>query len=263
MTSPVLQTESLEIGYGGIAIGNDISLSVSSGEIVGIIGINGCGKSTLLRTIVGELKPLSGSIQFHGAAAQPTTTWQRVRNFQIGYVPQARKNFPSLTVRENLHLALWHSRESWSEKESRIECLFSNICFAPLRDHLHELCSSLSGGEDMILALAKSLLRKTKLLILDEPSAGLSEMYREELVTLLRSIGHSTAVLFVEQSLSTVFNLADTVYMFRTLDDGGGNSSASISSVEKLPDERKLRLQESYRRKEIEEGIAEVAALFA
>jgi len=259
----ILRTHSLAIGYNGISISQDINLSVSDGEIVGLIGVNGCGKSTLLRTIVGLISPLSGFVEIQGKKPDRRTLWRRVQNYQIGYLSQRKKNFPTLSVRENLHLALWHSRDSWAGREKRIAGLLDEPSFFALRDRLSDSCSSLSGGEDMILSLAKCVLLERKLLLLDEPSAGLSEAYRARLVDLLKPLAKDRGILLVEQSLNTLFALADTVYIFRNDLTLNCESDRAVSSVERLDDKRRRRLRRSYLDGDFETGTAQVSALFS
>src|ERR1044072_4300718 len=106
----VLRTHNLSVGYGSRVLVQEINLSIAKGEIVGIIGTNGCGKSTLLRTLAGLLPPISGSISMDGKDISKLSAWRRARDYRLAYLPQGSKNFANLTVRENLHLALWHFR---------------------------------------------------------------------------------------------------------------------------------------------------------
>lgn len=259
----ILRTGALAVGYGGVALCRDINLSVRAGEIVGIIGTNGCGKSTLLRTIAGLIPPLSGSIELHGRDIGRLPAWRRAHENHIGYLPQVSKNFPGLSVRENLHLALWHSREGRAGREAQIERLLGQSPFSALRSHLNDSCSYLSGGQDMLLSLAKCLLRRSTLLLLDEPSAGLSEAHRGQIVDLLKPLVKDKGMLLIEQSLNTVFSLADTVYIFRSYSNARDEVELPGSFLEKIDNQQRMRLRDSYENGELEGGIAEVSALFS
>jgi branched-chain amino acid transport system ATP-binding protein len=259
----LLRTDALAVGYGGVALCRDINLSVHVGEIVGIIGTNGCGKSTLLRTIAGMIPPLSGSIELHGRDIHRVPAWRRAHESRIGYLPQTSKNFPGLSVRENLHLALWHSREGRAGREARIEQLLAHSPFSALRDYLDDSCSYLSGGQDMLLSLAKCLLRRSTLLLLDEPSAGLSEAHRSQVIEILRPLVQDKGMLLIEQSLNTVFSLADTVYIFRGYSNARGEAGLPGTFLEKVDDRQRVRLRDSYENGELEGGVAEVSALFS
>lgn len=257
----LLRTESLAVGYGTAPLIRDVNVRVSVGEIVGLIGTNGCGKSTLLRTIVGLLPPLAGTIELHGKIGRRMPVWRRVRDCGFSYLPQGKKNFSNLTTRENLHLALWKSNEDWEQRERRIAKLLEEKPFDSLSSHLNEFSAVLSGGEDLLLGLAKCLLLESKLLLLDEPSAGLSESTRLLLVELLKPLIQNAGILLVEQSLSTVFALATKVYVTRAKPVGSRNQI--VSAVEQLDEHQRQTIRDHYVNGNSEKGAAEIAAILS
>lgn len=257
----LLRTESLAIGYGTAPLIRDVNVRVSVGEIVGLIGTNGCGKSTLLRTIVGLLPPLAGTIELHGKFARRMPVWRRVGECGFSYLPQGKKNFSNLTTRENLHLALWKSNENWAQRERRIAKLLEEKPFDSLSPHLNDFSAVLSGGEDLLLGLAKCLLLKSKLLLLDEPSAGLSESTRLLLVDLLKPLIQNAGILLVEQSLSTVFALATKVYVIRAKPVGPRNQI--VSAVEQLDEYQRQTIRDHYANGNFAKGAAEIAAILS
>ena len=257
----LLRTESLTVGYGTEPLIRDVNVRVSVGEIVGLIGTNGCGKSTLLRTIVGLLPPLAGTIELHGKFARRMPVWRRVRECDFSYLPQGKKNFSNLTTRENLHLALWKSSEDWAQRERRIAKLLEEKPFDSLSPHLNDFSAVLSGGEDLLLGLAKCLLLKSKLLLLDEPSAGLSESTRLLLVELLKPFIQNAGILLVEQSLSTVFALATKVYVIRAKLVEPRNQI--VSAVEQLDEHQRQTICDNYANGNFQKGAAEIAAILS
>lgn len=257
----LLRTESLTIGYGTAPLIRDVNVRVSVGEIVGLIGTNGSGKSTLLRTVAGLLPNLAGTIELNGQFARRMPVWRRIRDCAVAYLPQGKKNFSNLTTRENLHLALWKSSDDWAKRERRIAKLLKGKPFDALSPHLNEFSAVLSGGEDLLLGLAKCLLLESKLLLLDEPSAGLSESTRLLLVDLLKPLQQNAGILLVEQSLNTVFALAARVYVIRAKPIGPSNQI--VSSVEQLDEHTRRVIRDHYGNGNPEKGAAEVAAILS
>jgi branched-chain amino acid transport system ATP-binding protein len=198
----VLEVTGLSSGYGPIRIINGVSFHVGAGEIVAVLGHNGMGKTTLLRTLVGELRATAGHIRLGGEDITRLSMHQRARR-GIGYVPQGREIYPDLTVRENLRMGAITSGD-----EGTIEQMLGH--FPLLRQLLPRPGRTLSGGEQQILALARCLSGRPRLLLLDEPTEGLQpsivEQIEERLGVLAKSLG--LTVLLVEQDLQFIAAVA-------------------------------------------------------
>jgi branched-chain amino acid transport system ATP-binding protein len=210
--SPMLSVEGLVAGYGKRVVVKSATVYVGSGEVVALIGHNGSGKSTLLRTVFGFLPVLDGAVQIQGIANR-VPPWKMLEN-GVAYVPQGGKVFADMTVAENLRIgAMAEVRpREWQENLDRIGRLFPTI----LR-RLNQRARTLSGGEKQMLALANVLLLRPKLLLVDEPSLGLSPSLVRETLARIRDVATSfgTAVLIVEQRVSEVLRIADRVYVLR------------------------------------------------
>lgn len=201
----MLEATDLRSGYGRIPILSGITFSVAQGEVVGVLGHNGTGKTTLLRTLVGELRTTHGTLRFDGKDVTHMPMHRRVRA-GLGYVPQGRDIFPQLTVMENLRMG-----EITREGESAIPELLE--LFPVLKELLDRPGRALSGGEQQILALARCLVGRPKLLLLDEPTEGVQpsivEQIAEKLVQLTTMF--DLTVLLVEQDLHFIAELANRV----------------------------------------------------
>ena len=201
----MLEATDLRSGYGRIPILSGITFSVAQGEVVGVLGHNGTGKTTLLRTLVGELRTTHGTLRFDGKDVTHMPMHRRVRA-GLGYVPQGRDIFPQLTVMENLRMG-----EITREGESAIPELLE--LFPVLKELLDRPGRALSGGEQQILALARCLVGRPKLLLLDEPTEGVQpsivEQIAEKLVQLTTMF--NLTVLLVEQDLHFIAELANRV----------------------------------------------------
>ncbi len=190
-----------------------VSLSVSPGEIVALIGGNGAGKTTLLKSIAGLLPPDSGEIIFQG---QPITKKPSHRMAALGivYVPEGRRVFPRLTVRENLEMGafLRRDRSSISEDMGRIDQMFPI-----LRDRQNQMASTLSGGEQQMLAIGRALMARPKLLMLDEPSMGLAPLMVEKIFSVIQEIHkQGLPILMVEQNARKALQIAQRAYVLET-----------------------------------------------
>jgi branched-chain amino acid transport system ATP-binding protein len=213
MTEPILIVSGLHAGYGGTEILHGVDLSVAPGEIVAVLGSNGAGKSTLNRTISGVLRPSRGSIIFANTPierAQPASIVSR----GLIHVPEGRRIFSDLTVRENLDLGSYRrARARRADNCRRVFALFPRLA-----ERASQLAGTLSGGEQQMLAIARALMAEPKLLILDEPSLGLSPLLVEHLFSLIKRINaEGTAVLLVEQNVVQSLDVAQRAYV---LDNG-------------------------------------------
>jgi branched-chain amino acid transport system ATP-binding protein len=213
MPDALLAISGLRAGYGATEILRGVDLTVGPGEIVAVLGSNGTGKSTLNRTISGVMRASHGAIRFEGAAIErerPTVIVAR----GLIHVPEGRRIFPNLTVRENLDLGAY--RRARARREQNRSRVFS--IFPRLAERRGQSAGTLSGGEQQMLAIGRGLMAEPRLLILDEPSLGLSPLLVEELFALIKAINtEGIAVLLVEQNLVQSLEVAQRAYI---LDNG-------------------------------------------
>ncbi len=227
----ILQVEGVVSGYTDIDILNGVSIHIEKGEIVSIIGPNGAGKSTLLKTIIGMLKPRSGSIFFDGQDIAGMTTHNIVAR-GMGFVPQEKNTFPSLTVMENLEMGAFLKREMGDVLEEVFDI------FPVLRDKKHQRATTLSGGEIKMLAMGRAMMPEPKVLLLDEPTAGLSPKLREVVFEKIMDInGTGTTILMVEQNAKKALSISHRGYV---LEMGENRFEGEGSSL--LEDENVLKL---------------------
>ncbi len=209
----LLEVRDLNVYYGAIHALQGISFSVSEGEIVTLIGANGAGKSTTLRTISGLIRPRHGSISFRGEDITMTPA-ERIVKLGIGQVPEGRKIFAPLTVRENLEMGAY-TRANAAEIQQSLERVFAS--FPRLRERLNQLGGTLSGGEQQMLATARGLMSRPSLLLLDEPSMGLSPILVEEIFRIIQEINsQGTSILLVEQNALMALQVAHRAYVLET-----------------------------------------------
>jgi branched-chain amino acid transport system ATP-binding protein len=211
MTAPILTVDDLHSGYGRIPILGGVSLQVSEGAFVGILGHNGMGKSTLLRTLTGNLPATAGSITFDGRDITRLSPTARARA-GIGYVPQGREIFPALSVHENLRMGCLLSRDKEEAVIADILTLFPR-----LKAYLDRPGGALSGGEQQLLALARCLCGAPRILLLDEPTEGIQPSIIEEIIETLQAIGRQRGltVLLVEQNLNFIASLSQRVLILQ------------------------------------------------
>src|SRR5580692_8696152 len=209
MAEPLLTISGLAAGYGTTEVLRDIDLAVIPGEIVAILGANGAGKSTLNRTISGVLRATRGTIQFAGSAIERETPAAIVGRGLI-HVPEGRCIFPDLTVGENLDLGGY--RRARVRRNRNRERVFT--IFPRLAERHAQRAGTLSGGEQQMLAIGRGLMAEPRLLILDEPSLGLSPLLVEELFALIARIhAEGVAVLLVEQNVVQSLEIAGRAYI--------------------------------------------------
>ena len=210
---PVIETKSLVAGYlPGVNILNGANFFANQGELVGIIGPNGAGKSTLLKAIFGLVKVREGEILLNGASIANLKANQLVAQ-GIGYVPQNNNVFPSLTIEENLQMGLFQNPKSYAE---RLE--FVTGIFDELGKRLKQRAGSLSGGERQMVAMSRALMMDPKVLLLDEPSAGLSPVRQDEAFIRVSEINKAgVTTIMVEQNARRCLQISDRAYV---LDQG-------------------------------------------
>jgi branched-chain amino acid transport system ATP-binding protein len=230
MTEPVLEVRALHAGYDHTEVLRGIDLAVGYGEIVAVLGSNGAGKSTLNRAISGVLPASRGAIRFAGTAIEREKPAAIVARGLI-HVPEGRRIFPNMTVRENLDLGAY--RRARAQRQSNRARVFA--LFPRLAERQSQRAGTLSGGEQQMLAIGRGLMAEPKLLILDEPSLGLSPLLVDQLFALIRSINaQGIAILLVEQNVVQSLELAQRAYI---LDNGAlvlQGSAAAIRNDPKL-----------------------------
>lgn len=213
MTEPILKVLNMDAGYDGIPVVFDASLEVLPGELVAIVGANGAGKSTIMRNICGLSHPLKGRVLFEGRDISKLPANRTVR-LGISYVPEGRRIFAKLSVEKNLALGAY-SEGSKNEARRRLEETLE--IFPVLRERARQVAETLSGGEQQILAIARGLMSRPKLLMLDEMSLGLMPSMVEKMMEAITSINRSgTTVLLVEQMVQEALEIAQRGYVIQS-----------------------------------------------
>lgn len=230
---PLLAVNNLWVSYGAIQALRGVSLHVDEGEIVTLIGGNGAGKSTTLRTISGLLQAQQGDIQFNGQSTRGRAAHSIVHRGLI-QVPEGRGIFANLTVDENLQLGAYtrHDRAGIRQDRERALTLFPRV-----RERLRQQAGTLSGGEQQMLAIARALLARPKLLMLDEPSLGLAPQVVQTIFQVIREINREgTTILLVEQNASMALKVAHRAYVIEVgqiLMDGPAAELAASDEIRK------------------------------
>ena len=206
----LLKVENLSVHYDGMRALAGVNLQVKEGEIVSILGSNGAGKSTLINAVSGMLKLTSGNIAFEGKSITELPAYERVP-LGIVQIPEGRRLFPAMTVEENLLMGSAFKAAKKSRKES-LEEAFSLL--PRLRERRSQVAKTLSGGEQQMVAIARALQSKPKLLMFDEPSLGLSPLLVQELFVLVKRISErGITVLLVEQNVKKTLQIVDRSYV--------------------------------------------------
>lgn len=209
----LLDVNDLNVYYDAIHALQGVSFNIEQGEIVTLIGANGAGKSTTLRTISGLLRSRTGSITYKNQDITLTPPEQIVK-YGISHVPEGRKIFAPLTVRENLEMGAY-TRNDPAEIRTSMEKVFKS--FPRLKERINQLGGTLSGGEQQMLATGRGLMSRPALLLLDEPSMGLSPILVEEIFRIIEEINkEGTSILLVEQNASMALSIANRAYVLET-----------------------------------------------
>jgi len=231
-STPLLNADRVTSGYGDMTIIREVSVSVESGEIVSIIGPNGAGKSTLMKTIFGLLKPTAGQVTFGGQDITGLAP-ERIVQEGISYVPQVQNVFPSLTVEENLEMGGFLRKGDLRPAKERVFTLFPRLA-----ERRQQRVGKMSGGERQMVAMGRALMQDPRLLLLDEPSAGLAPRLVDAIFEQVVEVNRSgVAVLMVEQNAKKSLRLANRGYVL-----AAGENRKVGSGVELLQDPEVARL---------------------
>ena len=211
MSETILRIKDLKVNYGGIEAVKGISFDVPKGNIVTLIGANGAGKSSTLRAIAGLVKPRSGVIEFEGEniAGKDTTN---IVSKGITLVPEGRRIFPDLTVYENLRVGAYMRKDDLSPDVNWVYELFPR-----LKERSWQAGGTLSGGEQQMLAVARALMSRPKLMMMDEPSLGLAPLIVRDIFSIIKEINkRGVTILLIEQNANMALSTADTGYVMET-----------------------------------------------
>jgi branched-chain amino acid transport system ATP-binding protein len=209
----LLEVRDLRVAYGKIEAVKGISFAVEAGQVVTLIGANGAGKTTTLRTLSGLLRPVAGEVRFDGRRIDAVPAHRIVR-LGVAHAPEGRHIFPRMTILENLELGAYARRDATG---IRADLHRVHDLFPVLAERSHQRAGTLSGGEQQMLAMARALMSRPRLLMLDEPSMGLSPiMMQKILATVAELRAQGTTVLLVEQNAQAALSLADHGYVLET-----------------------------------------------
>lgn len=209
----MLEIQDLEVYYGVIQAIKGISFHVNEGEIIALIGANGAGKTTILQTITGLVSPKKGSIQFEGQDLTKIPA-HKIVTMGMAHVPEGRRIFSQLTVLENLKMGAY-IRKDKDEINETLEKIY--LRFPRLKERSKQVAGTLSGGEQQMLAMGRALMSKPRIILMDEPSMGLSPLFVNEIFDIIKEInGGKTTVLLVEQNAKKALGIANRAYVLET-----------------------------------------------
>ena len=225
----LLEIKDLEVNYGVIKAIKGVSFDVNEGEIIALIGANGAGKTTILHTITGLIQAKKGSIVFDGKELTKTPP-HKIVSMGMAHVPEGRRIFQQLSVLENLKLGAY-TRKDKSEIASTLKMVYER--FPRLEECKNQVAGTLSGGEQQMLAMGRALMSKPRIILMDEPSMGLSPLLVSEIFDIIKVINESgTTVLLVEQNAKKALSIADRAYVLET-----GNITLSGDAKDLINDE--------------------------
>jgi branched-chain amino acid transport system ATP-binding protein len=227
----MLQLENVDAGYGGFQALFGVSMRVDAGEAVAVIGANGAGKTTLLRVISGLLPATNGSMVMDGHDLR-TTPAHRILEIGIAHVPESRRLFPRLSVEDNLRMGAFipAARAMFNDRIDYVYQLFPR-----LKERRAQLAGTLSGGEQQMCAIARALMSRPKLILLDEPSMGLAPVIVQQVFELVRRIrAEGYTVLIVEQNVRQVLKVVDRAYLLEVGRIAAGGTAAELSASDEI-----------------------------
>lgn len=209
----LLEIKDLEVSYGVIKAIKGISFDVNEGEVIALIGANGAGKTTILHTITGLIPADRGSVQFEGKEITKVPA-HKIVGMGMAHVPEGRRVFANLTVLQNLKMGAY-TRKDKNEIEQTLETVYTR--FPRLKERQNQMAGTLSGGEQQMLAMGRALMSHPKIILMDEPSMGLSPIFVNEIFDIIQSVSASgTTVLLVEQNARKALSIADRAYVLET-----------------------------------------------
>ena len=209
----LLEIKDLEVSYGIIKAIKGISFDVNEGEVIALIGANGAGKTTILQTITGLITADRGTVQFEGKEITKVPA-HKIVGMGMAHVPEGRRVFANLTVLQNLKMGAY-TRKDKNEIEQTLETVYTR--FPRLKERQNQMAGTLSGGEQQMLAMGRALMSHPKIILMDEPSMGLSPIFVNEIFDIIQSVSASgTTVLLVEQNARKALSIADRAYVLET-----------------------------------------------
>lgn len=229
----MLEIKDLQVYYGMIQAIKGVSFEVNQGEVIALIGANGAGKTTILHTITGLLSPKAGSILFEGKDITKIPA-HKIVSMGMAHVPEGRRVFAELTVLQNLKMGAY-TRKDKDEIEQTLQTVYSH--FPRLEERQNQMAGTLSGGEQQMLAMGRALMSHPKILLMDEPSMGLSPIFVNEIFDIIEQVSKSgTTVLLVEQNAKKALSIADRAYVLETgkiVLDGNAQDLLNDDSIKK------------------------------